>query len=354
MTRFRLLLINEFKLVRTTLPVHLIAIIQPTVMYLLMAAVLVHPTFDMNVRRPVSEDELALVSAMEQVGSPIGLPYINPILVDEGEGEGLQVVSVESRDGAPTAVQAFSFIDNNQVKNYRNRLTAAALLMWHEELGAKAVTIEEYPRLPAGDIAYTAYCGMALLPMTVFMAATLIGGVLTAQDFEGNTILEYRLSPVSPALVIGARLLRLMLMALLSAGMLLLALGGVTGVWPSSVLQVGFILLPVSIMASGQGIMAGLLLRSSIPTFVVGLTTSFGAWLLGSGFGLAAGFGGLYEAVGRFIPNTYTVELLFPLFYGGTLVGNSMIAGLLLILMSASVLRLVSVSYQRRVLQGMG
>jgi hypothetical protein len=36
---------------------------------------------------------------------------------------------------------------------------------------------------------------------------------------------------------------------------------------------------------------------------------------MGSAFGLSAGFGGAYEAVSRWMPNTYAVELLFPLYY---------------------------------------
>ena len=99
MARFRLLLINEFRLVRTAWPVHMIAIIQPTVMFLLMAVIFVHPTFDMKVTRPDTDDERALVSAMEQVGSPIGLPYIKTILVDERENVDIQLISIYSRGG---------------------------------------------------------------------------------------------------------------------------------------------------------------------------------------------------------------------------------------------------------------
>ena len=55
MNRFRLLVLNEFKLARTALPVHLVAILQPTLMYLLMTEVLVFATFDMYVAQPTTE-----------------------------------------------------------------------------------------------------------------------------------------------------------------------------------------------------------------------------------------------------------------------------------------------------------
>ena len=195
MARFRLLLVNEFKLFRTAIPIHLVAIFQPTVMYLLMSLILVQPTFDMYVDRPSTEQGWDLVSAMGEVGSPIGLPYINPILIDwDGGAISRQVIVVGDQDGIPTAVQHYGLIDSNLVKNFRNRLTAAALRVWNAELGSGAVTVEEHAWLPR-DVPYAVYFGMALLPMTVFMAASIMGAILTAQEFEFGTIVEYTSGP---------------------------------------------------------------------------------------------------------------------------------------------------------------
>ena len=87
MGRFCLLLINEFKLFRTAIPIHLVAILQPTIMFVLMSAILVFPTFDMHVAQPLGDEETALVSAMTEVGSPIGLAYINPLPVPWDGGQ---------------------------------------------------------------------------------------------------------------------------------------------------------------------------------------------------------------------------------------------------------------------------
>lgn len=355
MKHFGLLLLNEFKLARTALPIHLVAIIQPSLVYLLMSLILITPTFDVNVSQPVSDEGRALVAAMREVGSPIGDPYINPIILDAEEaarenGSALwQVITVESRDDVATAVQRFGLIDSNQVKNLRNRLTASALRLWDAALGDRAVTIEEYPWLPR-DVPYTVYFGMAMLTMTTFMTAVFLGGILTAQDFEFRTIVEYRLAPMPPLLVLGARLARLVLSALISAGVMLVALGWRTGFWPDSLWQVGLILLPVAITASGLGVAAGLLLRRSVPTLLVGLLTSLGCWILGGAFGLAAGFGGLYEKVSRLMPHTYAVELLFPRYYGTT-IGNPQLAVFMLVLFGAGTLALMSLAYRWRVLR---
>jgi ABC-type multidrug transport system permease subunit len=348
MTRFQLLLANEFKLFRTAIPIHVVAILQPTILYLVMSAILVHPTFDMVVDQPATPEGHALVQSMYEVGSPIGSPYIAPIVIDwDGEGVDRQVVAVRERNGVPTAVQYYGLIDSNLVKNFRNRLTAAALRLWNGELGKRAVVVEEHPWLPR-DVPYTVYFGMALLPLTVFLAASIIGAALTAQEFEFGTIVEYRLAPAPPALILGARLARLILSALVSAGVLLVAVGLVTGVWPAGLWRVGLILLPVALIAGCLGILAGLLLRRSIPAFLIGLVASFVGWLMGSSFGLAAGFGGSYERISRLTPFTHAVELLFPCYFGAE-IGQPLLSALALALLSAAMLALTLSAYRWRV-----
>ncbi len=317
MKRFRLLLLNEFKLFRTTIPIHAVGILQPTLMFTLMSFILVLPTFDMRVVQPTTPIEQELVAAMHEVGSPIGKKYINPILVDAdslNEYSGAQVVAFETIAGQPTAVQRYGLIDSNIVKNFRNRLTSAALSLWNESLGSYAVTIEQRPWLPR-DIPYTVYFGMAMLPLAAFLAASLTGGALTAQEFEFDTITEYRLSSVSMFLIVGTRLLRLSLTGLLSASVLMLVLGVLSGVWPSSLMCALSALLGITLIGACLGMIAGLLMQSTLPSFLIGLATAFFTWIMGSAFGLSAGFGGTYEAVSRWMPNTHAVELLFSLYY---------------------------------------
>ena len=260
-----------------------------------------------------------------------------------------QVVAVEERGGVPTAVQHYGLIDSNLVKNFRNRLTAAALRLWNAELGDRAVTVEQHAWLPR-DVSYNVYFGMALLPMTTFLAAAVIGAVLTAQEFEFRTVVEYRLAPAPLGLILGARLARLVLSALLSAGILLLAVGLVNDAWPGEVWLVGLILLPLAVMAGCLGIVAGLVLRKSIPAFLVALVASFVGWIMGSAFGLAAGFGAGYERISRLTPFTHAVELLFPRYYGAT-IGAPGISALVLVLMAGGMVALTALVYRWRILR---
>jgi hypothetical protein len=211
-------------------------------------------------------------------------------------------------------VQRFGLIDSNIVKNFRNRLTAAALSLWNESLDGYAVTIEQRPWLPQ-DIPYGVFFGMAMLPLAAFLGASLAGGALMAQEFEFDTITEFRLSPIPMCFVVGTRLLRLSLTGLLSAVVLMVAIGLLGGVWPSSLLGALVIQLGMALLGACLGMIAGLLLQSTLPSFLMCLVTTFFTWIMGSAFGLAAGFGGGYEAVSRWMPNTYAVELLFPLYY---------------------------------------
>jgi hypothetical protein len=353
MSRFGLLLRNEFKLFRTSVPIHLVAMLQPTLMYVLMSVILVSPTFDMQIAQPLGEVEKALVSAMVEVGSPIGQPYINPVPVDwDGGHIPRQVIQVEDRGGIPTAVQHYGLIDSNLVKNFRNRLTAAGLRLWNEELGARAVTVAEHPWLPR-DVPYSVYFGMAMLPMAAFVAASMLGTVLTTQEFEVGTIVEYRLAPTSMALILGSRLTRLVLSASVGSGLMLVAVGVVTGAWPSSPWLVPLILLPVAIVAASLGTVAGLVIRQTIPAFLVALVSSFAGWLLGSAFGLAAGFSTSYERVSRLTPFTHATELLFPRYYDGITVGTPWLSVLVLVLYSAGMLVLTVLAYRWRVMTQM-
>jgi hypothetical protein len=88
-------------------------------------------------------------------------------------------------------------------------------------------------------------------------------------------------------LLLAAKITRLLLTGLAAAAILYLTLGLITGVWASSTLAVFSILLPLTLIAACIGILAGLLTRSSLPSFLVGLASAFVFWLVGSGFGLA-------------------------------------------------------------------
>ncbi|MBN2502410.1 MAG: ABC transporter permease [Anaerolineales bacterium] len=348
MKRFVWLVRNEFKLALTAVPIQLIAIFQPTLMYVLMATIMVTPTFDMRVVDSSAPEQEDLLTAMAEVGSPIGVRYINPILVDADEPIESQVVSIENYGVELTAVQHYGYIDSNVVKNYRNRLTASVLNMWNQNLGGRAVTIEQYPWMPE-EIPYITYFGMALLPTAAFIAAAMIGGYLTAQEFEFETITEYRLSPLGFGWVLAARLTRLVLTGLFAASFLMLATGLITGRWPSALWPIYLALLPVTVVAGCLGMLAGLLLRSTLPTFVIALGSGFGCWLLGDGFGLAAGFNRTYEAVSRFTPNAHVVELTFPYYYFGYLVGDPGQSVGMLLLMCVVILTVVTLVYRQRV-----
>jgi hypothetical protein len=95
----------------------------------------------------------------------------------------------------------------------------------------------------------------------------------------------------------------------------MVAIGLFSGVWPSSFPGAVSIFLVMALLGACLGMTAGLLLQSTLPSFLISIATAFFAWIMGSGFGLAAGFGGAYEAVSRWMPNTHAVELLFPLYY---------------------------------------
>jgi len=314
MRRFLALVLNEFKLTRTAMPPHIVAILLPTVLYLFMGTVLTSPFWRMNLQQPKTDVGRALQAAMQTVGSPIGDPYIDLHIIEQNQPENLrQVIVVEKENGVTTAVQHYGLIDANQVKNLRNRLTAAALKLWSAALDGHAITIEEHPWLPR-DYPYRLYFGMAILPLAMFLAAAISGSVLTAQDFESGAIQEERLAPTPVVLPVMARIIRLTLFAYLSAALLVVS-GSLTGFWPVSVWPVALALLPVGLIGAGVGIILGLVFRNSLTVYVLSMALSVTLWLFGNNFSLTY-YGGLAALLTRFSPNTYAVYLIFPHFFG--------------------------------------
>lgn len=348
MRRFFSFLAHEFKLARTTIPIHAVAILEPVVLYALLTAILVKPTLDIHITRPIDEISHSLVNAMQSVRSPIGQAYVNPILTDETEPEGLrQVITVEQVDGTPTAVQRFSLIDSNLVKNYRNRLTTAVMNLWNTELGSRSVTIVQRPSLPE-DVPYNVYFGMAMLPLAVMLSASMIGAVLTAQEFEFRTIDEYRVAPTPTWLILTARIIRLVLSAMIAAGLLLVVIGWINGYWPDSVWVIALILLPMAIIGGCLGIIIGLLTRTTLPGFILTLVVSIVCWIIGDSFKPAAAFGGLYETASWFTPNSYVVNLLFPRYYG-TQISSQLLSAFVLVGLSLVMLFIVTLLFNQRV-----
>jgi hypothetical protein len=349
MSRFRLLLLNEIKLARTAIPIHIVAVLQPSILFLLLSLILVHPTFDFNILQSSQPMVAKLEAAMESIMSPLGTPYIHVEMIqpDTDTANLRQVLSIEEEEGNWVAVQHYNLIDSNQVKNLRNRLTASVLRLWNDQLGRKAVSIEEHTWLPE-DLPYVLYFGMALLPFASFVSAVIIGGVLTAQDFEHETIIEKRIAPVSSAASLAAVLLRLVLATVISSTLLMATVGMVTGLWPVSYWRLLLPLLLVGFIGSCFGVTVGLVIRSSLPSFLVGLCLSLASWIFGSGMGLASGFGGAYEMISKLTPNQYAVELLFPTYYGVS-VGTPKVAWLALAGISLGMFLVLILVYRKQV-----
>jgi len=351
MKRFFVLVLNEFKLIRAAVPPHIVAVILPIGLYFLMGSVLVTPLMRMNLQRSTTTAGQSLETAMRSIGSPIGDRYIDLHLVEQSEPKNLrQVIVVEEENGTAVAVQRYGLIDANQVKNLRNRLTAAALRLWTAKLDGHAVTIEEHPWLPR-DYPYKFYFGMAMLPLAMFLAAVIPGSVLTAQGFEFGTVQEERLAPASIVLPVMARITRLTLFAYLPVTLLFIVSGYMTGFWPTSIWPVVLALLPVGIIGAGVGILLGLIFQNSITVYVLSMALSITLWLFGNNFSLTY-YGGLAARLTQFSPNTYAVYLIFPHFFGSQVTVPQTLSALLLTLGVVGAVLAALLTYRSRVRYG--
>jgi len=321
--RFWWLLQAEFRLTRGLLVFHFIGIMMPLIDFLLLSQLAPPVTFTMYTATDGSPQAARLVTAMAALradGVPDGPFYIDPQPLPAGAqlGSSIQdLVEMQAQEDRLLVTHRYANIDSNLVKNYRNRLTGAALDVWEEELGARAVTLELEPRY-AIEPSFTRYFTMGLLVMAVFVSSVFIGAPLVAKDFEDGTILEARLSPVSPALILAARLVRVMLTSLVAVGLAAGLAGLYLGVWPSDGWRFAGLMVLYTVITASFGLTVGLLVRKILPAFLIGLVTTLVLWLVGGGFALPVILGPALQVVSRFAPTTYMMQLLFPLYYPGT------------------------------------
>jgi ABC-type multidrug transport system permease subunit len=175
----------------------------------------------------------------------------------------------------------------------------------------------------------------------------MIGAVLTAQEFEFQTIDEYRVAPTSSWMILTARMTRLVLSAAIAAGLLLLVNGWFNGYWPDSLWLIALILLPMAVIGGCLGIIVGSLTRTTLPAFILTLVASVTCWILGDSFKPAAAFGGFYETASFFTPNSYIVNLLFPRYYGVEMSSQLVSVVVLTVITLVMLILLTATFYQR-------
>jgi hypothetical protein len=207
--------------------------------------------------------------------------------------------------------------------------------------------------LRSGERVAVAFSGgkdsSVLLHLLATVAAPELGLSLAAVTIDEG-IAGYREQTVAWARTLAARLARLAVTALLSAVLIIPAVGLVTGVWPDSLLLVAAILLPLAVAAGCVGVLYGLAFRATLPAFFSALVTAFGSWIVGDAFKPAAAVGGWYESASMLTPNHYAIHALFPRFYG-TGLGGVTTAQSLIVLSAAAVAGMAAavIAYRRRV-----
>ncbi|MBU0494670.1 MAG: ABC transporter permease [Chloroflexi bacterium] len=320
--RFWWLLQFEFRLTRGLLPFHVVGIVMPLVSFVLWAQLAPPIAFTMYTvsdGSPQAERLLAAMAALHAGGVQDGPHYIDPQPLPAGAQLGptvQNVIELQAEGAGLLATNRFANIDSNLVKNYRNRLTGAALDVWEQDLGSHAVTVDLAPRFTE-EPPFTRYFAMGLLIVAAFLSSMLVGATLVAKDFEDGTILEARLSPASPALILLARLVRVMLTSLVAVGLAGLVAGLYMGIWPLDAGYLAGLLALYTVITASFGLTVGLLVHKMLPAFLIGLVSVVLLWLVGGGFALPAILGEAFQFLSRFAPTTYMIQLLFPVYYPG-------------------------------------
>src|SRR5262249_52041397 len=150
---------------------------------------------------------------------------------------------------------------------------------------------------------------------TVGMLGT---AALAARDLEVGTLKLSLLSPVGRPVLVAGRILGGVLVTASALAPLLL-LGVLAGVlrppathWPALVA----LLLAVTVMAVGLGLLLGSAIRGSCLVTMAGLNVATYLFFLGGGFTTVAFLPGWLQAASRLVPTSYAIEgLRQALFY---------------------------------------
>jgi ABC-type multidrug transport system permease subunit len=338
MKRLGLFLQSELKLLLVHRVVLMVALIQPALMYALMSMVFVEPTFDMNIQAAQTPQEEQYLQAMQRVGIESGVPYINPVITNDANWI-RQYVTMDTQENTLSVNQTFGNIDSNMIKNFRNRVTAAALIYWQDNLGDQAILIDQQPLLPR-DVPYITYFGMALIPMGIFLGTAITSAIGTAFDFENGTILEMHMSPRPDWQYLLVQFMRMIVIGSLSAAINICAVGWISGVWPTGIYGIITPVWLLSLAGGSLGMLAGFITKKALPAFLISLVVSLLNWLFGNSFGLASGFAGWYETFSTFAPNRYLVEILFPHYYhvqAGTISQSWLMLGSFTVFMAVAI-----------------
>jgi len=328
MWRLREAAIKELRFLRTQPVFALIGLFSPFVMFLVFLLLVGGDiSLPLVAVAPTQPAAASFTHHLEDFSTPHGIRYVDLSLVRDDE-EGLARVKavevpallVTSEDFGEASGEGiriyrldlwYGFINQNLVKNVLDRVNGALVdYVEDSQLAAsgRAVEVVESNRYDR-DIGWLSFMVTGLYVYAVSLAASVTAGSALTKEFEAGTFRLFRLAPPRAWLVLAAKLVPGVVLALAAGGLMAVAS------LPLTELAFGFhpeLLLLASLLtagiAGGLGLLLGAVLRQTVPTFIAALLSNLSLWLLGGGFGRPSLFPAPLPLLSRLIPTRYAVQ----------------------------------------------
>ncbi len=192
----------------------------------------------------------------------------------------------------------------DMTKNLRMPVIRKLDLFYQTYLGEDASVDFDYTLLRPYTYPRLGYMTWTMSIYAVMFGALFMGGSLMTQEFEDKTIEEIEMASHSPAAITVGKLLTGASIGFIAPPVLLL-LGFVGfGIWPKGdIITYMLLSLPLSITASGIGIILGSLVKHSVYIVPISALSSLFYWIMGGGMvplliaGLSFGIADTYSPI---------------------------------------------------------
>lgn len=285
-------------------------------------------TFPMEVVNKAGRRGEAFIDKMEAIRTPYGTPYLhverrNPTDTESrSPAEYLAVVEIpgnfeRTQDGVREyyTIAHYGAVNENTIKNYINRLRMAGTEFWSGDLGFSPIRLKEAARYPH-DIPTRQAMAVGLIAYAFLFSGWIFGGTLITREYEDRTIKLIQVAPANPVLVLASKGSVAMLLTLAAGAVYAVVTYFLTGAAPTAGAIFLVTALAIATIGVSLGMITGLLLRSSVPVFLVAIVTNLFMWIAGGGFGNLQLYSQAQQYVARILPYTHGMSVFWNSYYG--------------------------------------
>lgn len=222
------------------------------------------------------------------------------------EGFGAQL-----RAGEPPLLQTRTFnINTDMSKNFRLRLETAMQQFYAERGQAPVVAVQVTTR--PEDIWRRAFISGGAVVVALLVGAALNTALMTAREWERNTVKELRLSPASVGAVLAGKLMAGMVAAAVNVAVALIVAMALFGlrIPPDRWAPLAGVGLGVAVTAAGLGLAIGALFRDYRTVQPLLLITAAGSFFAAGGYASVATLPPLVRAFAVWWPPAYVFEAM--------------------------------------------